>query len=120
VEILVGIQVLTTFLFRRMPWTGALALATVLAGCSGTFPLMPTPVLYAGDKGRPLFHRVPPDRRVPSLDLLYVTDRAPSTKPDDPRPYSADRSRSMAFGSVTVDFGENVTWDELVRLSTVS
>ncbi len=109
-----------TSLFRRMSWAGALALATALAGCSGTFPLMPTPVLYAGDKGRPLFHRVPADRHVPSLDLLYVTDRAPSTKPDDPMPYSADRSRSMAFGSVTVDFGEKLTWDELVRLSTVS
>jgi len=97
-----------------------LAVAAALAGCSSAFPLMPTPVLYAGEKGRPLFHRVPPDRQVPSLDLLYATDRAPSTKPDNPLPYSVERSRSMAFGSVTVEFGENVTWDELVRLSTAS
>jgi len=81
---------------------------------------MPTPVVYAGQEGKPLFTDVPAARRVPPLDLLYVTDRARSTKPDDPPSYSADRSRSMAFGSVTVDFGENMTWDELVRLSTAS
>jgi len=106
------------FRFRAMIGAGALAAATVLAGCSTAFPLMPTPVIYAGDKGKPLFTDVPADHRVPSLDLLYVTDRARSTNPDDPLPYSSERSRSMAFGSVTVEFGEQLTWDELVKQST--
>ena len=55
---------------------------------------------------------------MPSLDLLYVTDRAPAAKPGEPLPYTAERSRSMAFGSVRVEFGEDMTWDELVKQST--
>ena len=35
-------------------------------------------------------------------------------------PYSADRSHSMAFGSVTVEFGDGVPWDTLVAQSTLS
>jgi hypothetical protein len=34
------------------------------------------------------------------------------------RTYTADRSRSLAFGSTTILFGEAVTWDTLVRQST--
>jgi len=103
---------------RAMIGAGALAAATTLAGCSSAFPLMPTPVLYTGEKHKPLFTEVPAHRQVPALDLLYVTDRARSTKPDDPLPYSSERSRSMAFGSVTVEFGEQLTWGELVKQST--
>jgi len=104
--------------FHTVLAAGVIAAATMLAGCSSTFPLMPTPVLYAGEKGKPLFTDVPADRQVPALDLLYVTDRARSTKPDDPQAYSSERSRSMAFGSVTVEFGEHLTWEGLVKEST--
>jgi len=98
----------------------SLAILAALSGCASNFPLMPTPKMYAGAEGKPLFPGVLADRRAPSLDLLYVTDRAPSTTPGDPLPYSSERSRAMAFGSVTVEFGENLTWDELVKLSTAS
>jgi esterase/lipase superfamily enzyme len=97
-----------------------LAAALALGGCSGTFPLMPTPVLYTGHEAKPLFTNVPSSSRTPALDLLYVTDRAPSTRPDDPLPYSSERSRSMTFGSVTVEFGEGLTWGALVKQSTAS
>src|SRR6516165_5055289 len=55
-----------------------------------------------------------------SLDLLYVTDRVPVTTPDGSFAYSSDRSRSMAFGSVTVDIGEQVPWPVLAQQSTES
>src|SRR6266550_560520 len=51
-------------------------LACLLAGCATTRALMPTPV----------------------LDLLFLTDRAPADGTGDP-PYTAERSRSIAFGS---------------------
>jgi esterase/lipase superfamily enzyme len=94
--------------------------AASLGGCSSTFPLMPTPAVYTGNAARPLFASTPAVRETPAIDLLYVTDRAPATSPDDPLPYSADRSRQMAFGSVAVEFDESVTWDVLVKQSTAT
>ena len=59
-----------------------------------------------------------PAQQTPSIDLFYVTDRAPQTDPQETLPYSADRARSMAFGSVTVNIGEGIAWDPLVKQST--
>jgi esterase/lipase superfamily enzyme len=73
---------------------------------------MPIPALYTGPNARPLFANVPPEPRVPTLDLLFVTDRAPARDPGD-APYTAKRSRSIAFGSTMVDFGEGLTLDML-------
>ena len=97
----------------------AIALAALLglAGCATTHPLMPTPTLYTGAQAKPLFTEAPAEVRTPPLDLLFITDRAPATSPDDPEPYTADRSRSMAFGSTTILFGEDMTWDALVKQS---
>ncbi len=79
---------------------------------------MPSPKIYTGAIGWPLFAgSVPPTT---SVDLLYVTDRVPVTKPNGALAYSADRSRSMAFGSVTVEIGEKVPWPTLAKQSTES
>jgi esterase/lipase superfamily enzyme len=107
----------------RTPSTGArsaiviAAIAFVLTGCATT--MMPTPALYMGEHARPLFTELPVDSRRPSLDLLFITDRAPAERPDD-LPYTAERSRSMAFGSATIEFGEDVSWDVLVKESTAT
>jgi esterase/lipase superfamily enzyme len=96
-----------------------LVLALVLAGCATTsHPLMPTPALYTGPQARPVFTDLPADRRTPALDLLYVTDRKPAENADSHSPYTANRDLSLAFGSATVEFGENVSWDALVRASS--
>ena len=78
--------------------------------------MMPTPALYTGPLAKLLFTEAPANVRTPPLDLLFITDRAP-TRPDEPEPYTADRSRSMAFGSTTILFGEGMTWDALVKQS---
>jgi len=96
----------------------AAALAIALAGCA-THPMMPTPVLYTGTTPRPLFVDLPIDERRPSLDLLYITDRAAAEDGDGLR-YTAERSRSMAFGSARIEFGDDVGWDALVRESTTA
>jgi esterase/lipase superfamily enzyme len=92
--------------------------ALVLAGCATPYALMPTPVLYTGEQGKPLFTHVAEDRRMSPLDLLYVTDRAPAKSSDEGGPYSALRSRHLAFGSTTVEFGDRLTWDTLAAQST--
>jgi esterase/lipase superfamily enzyme len=81
--------------------------------------MMPTPVLYTGPNARPLFTEPPIDNRSPSLDLLYLTDRASAQQADGLR-YTSARSRSIAFGSATVEFGEDVSWNTLVEESTTA
>ena len=93
-----------------------LALALVLTGCATSHVMMPTPALYTGPHARTLFTDVPVDNRPPSLDLLFLTDRAPAQEADGLR-YTAARSRSVAFGSATIEFGEKITWDTLIAKS---
>jgi esterase/lipase superfamily enzyme len=81
--------------------------------------MMPTPALYAGENAKPLFDDSSVDSRRPSLDLLFVTDRAPAAQAGD-APYTAERSRSIAFGSATIEFGADLSWDELVKESTAT
>ena len=95
------------------------AIAFVLTGCATTFPMMQTPTLYTGENAKPLFDDASLDSRRPSLDLLFITDRAPAAQAGD-LPYTAERSRSLAFGSATIEFGEGLSWDELVRDSTAT
>jgi esterase/lipase superfamily enzyme len=102
----------------RIPGAATLVAILALAGCATTNPMMPTPTLYTGAQAKPLFTELPASRRSPPIDLLYLTDRAPPTKPDDPKPYTANRARSLAFGSTIVEFGDDVTWETLVKQST--
>jgi esterase/lipase superfamily enzyme len=91
-----------------------LALALALTGCATSHVMMPTPALYTGPNAKPLFTDPPVDNRSPSLDLLFVTDRASAQEADGLR-YTAARSRSLAFGSATVKFGEDPGGDTLVE-----
>ena len=94
--------------------------ALQLAGCASQRPLMPTPSLYTGTEARPLFVEVPTERRTPSIDLLYFTNRAPLEDQKDKLLYGPERSRSVAFGSVKVGLGPGITWDELEHSSCES
>ena len=100
---------------QRKPFAVRLAvslLACFLGACATDHALMPTPVLYTGPDARPLFAHTPVAPRPSTLDLLFVTDRAAAHDPGDP-PYTAGRSRSIAFGSAMVEFGERSTLDAL-------
>ena len=101
----------------RFPHAILVASCLGLAGCASTYPMMPTPALYTGARAKPLFTEAPAAVRTPSLDLLFITDRAPAQGSGGPEPYTAERSRSMAFGSTTIMFGEGLTWDALVTQS---
>jgi len=78
---------------------------------------MPTPLLYQDLKPEIFFREVPPERRQPHVDLLYITDRAPETSADADLPYGQERSSSLAFGSTIVGMGDNLDWTELAEKS---
>lgn len=92
------------------------AMLTVLSGCSSAPTLMPTPNLYADGIVDP-FIDVDPSLRNNKVEVLYLTDRQPENDSADKREYGYKRSRSLAFGISTVRFGENVSWDDLVKAS---
>jgi esterase/lipase superfamily enzyme len=95
----------------------ACAAATLLTGCATERSLMPTPLLYQDLSPRIFLRELPPERQRPDIDLLYITDRAPETAPDAGLPYGQERSRSLAFGSTTVQMGDNLDWTELAQQS---
>jgi esterase/lipase superfamily enzyme len=51
------------------------------------------------------------------VDLLFVTDRTPKKSDDGILKYGAGRSASVGFGSVIVEIGNELSWQELVALS---
>jgi esterase/lipase superfamily enzyme len=51
------------------------------------------------------------------VDILYATDRKREGDEDDPVEYGYRRSYSVACGSLVVEIGRDVTWDELVEAS---
>ena len=102
-------------LFRSWYLT-VLLLAVGLAGCQEQ--LMPTPNIYVGGEYE-LFEGLPEDLKGSTIDLLYITDRAPETRQDGSLRYGYGRSRSLAYGSCLVEIGRNVDWETLVANSTV-
>jgi esterase/lipase superfamily enzyme len=68
---------------------------------------MPTPVTYTGPNAKPLVFDATFDAPSSPLDLVFLTDRAPAA--DGASPYTAERSRSIAFGTTTIAFGDGVT-----------
>ncbi len=91
-----------------------LAVLVTLAGCQRN--LIPTPNLYSGTEVNPFAH-VPPELASSTVDLLYVTDRAPVPNAAGDTRYGYGRSLSAAFGSCTVEFGYNLSWEDLVAAS---
>jgi esterase/lipase superfamily enzyme len=80
--------------------------------------MMPTPVLYTGENARPLFTEFVAESKAVSRSAVYYRSHKGGASGDPP--YTAERSRSMAFGSATIEFGEHVSWDALVRESTAT
>ena len=101
--------------FNRRRSAATLLLLLTSVGCAAGHPLMPTPNVYSTRGGYPE-NQVSPAVRSSQVDLLFVTDRAPETVDGD-LAYGSRRSASVAYGSVTVEIGEGISWEELVELS---
>jgi esterase/lipase superfamily enzyme len=92
-------------------------LIAVASGCGGPTPLMPTPNIYARGFADP-FENLSPELRTNAVDVLFMTDRKPEpdSKPDQMK-YGVKRSRSVGYGIATVEFGKDVSWEELEKAS---
>ena len=92
--------------------------ATVLGGCASQVrELMPTPAMSHLPTASSMFRQVPPARRVPDVDLLYITDRAPDPTAAANLPYGQARAHSLGFGSAVVRLEPTMEWDDLVQES---
>ena len=101
-----------------------------LTGCATTFPMMPTPSLYAGHGAMPLVDDSSVARRQPSLDLLFIgADGLVSNIAADATPYSEESipsdgpvvavlelvgGRAAELGIMP---GARVTWDRELALN---
>ena len=68
---------------------------------------MPIPAVYTGPNAKALFTDSSPEFPRPALDLLFLTDRAAGDGGN--AAYTAERSRSIAFGSAMIEFSQGVT-----------
>lgn len=103
-------------LFLLMP----ASLLVLVTGCGRPALLMPTPNIYARGFAEP-FEKLSPELQTNAVDVLYMTDRKPEadSKPDNMK-YGVKRSRSVGYGIATVEFGKNVSWEELEKASKTS
>jgi len=93
--------------------------ALVIAGCSSTQKLMPTPNIYLNGEGYPE-SSVSQGLKNNKVDVLFVTDRKPETSADGTLAYGTSRSESLGFGSAIVEIGNDLTWQHLVEMSETS
>jgi esterase/lipase superfamily enzyme len=107
-------------LIVRMKTLMGLALVSfVIAGCSSTPKLMPTPNIYLNGEGYPE-SSVSEGLRSNKVDVLFVTDRKPETSEGNNLFYGTGRSASLGFGSAIVEIGNDLTWQHLVEISETS
>ena len=86
---------------------------SVVIGCVEQRPM---PVEAYGEESRSLFENLPVALKSTEVDVLYATDRAPDSD-QEILLYGIDRSFSLAFGSARVNFGKDLSWDDLVTWS---
>jgi esterase/lipase superfamily enzyme len=79
---------------------------------------MPTPNVVL-DNADEAFEVVPLALQSNVVDLLYVTDRKPTSTLGGQLTYGHERSRSLAFGSAFVSLGKDVPWSVLKEDSRV-
>ena len=63
------------------------------------------------------FADVPPAYRTSEVELFYLTDRKRVETKDGSVRYGHERSPSLAVGTCTVEIGDDLSWEDLVRAS---
>lgn len=97
-----------------------LLLLVLCAGCGvPQTSMMVTPVIYRDGGIDPLAH-VDAAHRTTSQQVFYATNRARAGGPfDDPRSYGNTPTETLQLGMVRVQFGDDITWDELYEATRV-
>lgn len=104
--------------FVRPSFVVVLAVMLLSTGCASR-KLMPTPNLYL-DASRSPFASVPESRRKAEVVVTYATDRMPAPPGGKVLGYTHLRSAQLIVGTCRVTFGRDLTWEQLVEVSTSS
>jgi esterase/lipase superfamily enzyme len=88
----------------------------ILSACSSAHVLVDTPNLYSNAQAYPS-QDIARAYETTKPELLFVTDRRVNISDDVLHFYGTDRSSSIAFGTVTVQFGQDLSWDTLEAAS---
>jgi esterase/lipase superfamily enzyme len=92
-----------------------LLLASQLPGCAAR--MAPAPNLYTTGE-QPLFQDLPEELETSRVEVLYATDRSRDDDGSGAPVYGYGRSSSAAYGQVSFEVGNQMSWDELVDYST--
>lgn len=87
-----------------------------LSACSTTHTLPTTPNIYSASTPYPVENIAAAEQGMQS-EIFYVTDRTTIREAEVLVGYEKNRSESMAFGTATVKYDENLSWNELVEIS---
>jgi esterase/lipase superfamily enzyme len=99
-------------------WFAAAALATGLAGCSPKQRMMPAPLAVRA-AGPSTFSRVAPERRSPSVEVFYATNRARNGGTSSRARYGSTMGDELRLGSASVRFGPaSWDWEELLQVTS--
>jgi esterase/lipase superfamily enzyme len=99
-----------------------LVFAVMLVGCQSSGPrlldLMPAPAAYEKSDapfGQEAPVRAAQDANLATLDMLYATNRKPTTAPDY---YTGERGYLVRLGAARIAFGDSdITWDRAREIS---
>jgi len=93
-----------------------LGVVLLLTGCSTVRVMMPTPNVYV-DSDTDIFAGLHHELKKTEVPLFFVTDRQPARDDNGNLKYGYGRSNSLAFGTVVVDLGEDISWEQLLEAS---
>jgi esterase/lipase superfamily enzyme len=89
----------------------------ILSACSSVHVLVDTPNLYASSKAYPS-QDIEEVYETTTPELFFMTDRQVENSDNSGNSYGTERSPSIAFGTVKIQFGQNLSWDALEAASS--
>ncbi len=88
----------------------------ILSACSSAHILVDTPNLYLSSQAYPS-QGIAEGYQTTSPELFFVTDRQDESSDNVTHLYGTVRSSSIAFGTVKVQFGQELPWEALEAAS---
>ena len=88
----------------------------VLSACSSAHVLVDTPNLYVSSQAYPS-QDIAEGYATTRPELFFVTDRQVESNDNAWNFYGTERSSSIAFGTLKIQFGHSLSWDALVAAS---
>ncbi len=93
-----------------------ISLVFILSACSSAHILVDTPNLYAMSQSYPS-RDIAEVYETTTPELFFVTDRRAESSDNVMHFYGSVRSSSMAFGTVKIQFGQELSWEALEAAS---